>query len=183
MYRCEKEREKLLSRVQIFVTPWTVAYRASTSMGFFQARVLEWVWELDYKESWEMKNWCFRTVVWGRLLRVPWTVKTSNQSIPKKISPEYSLEGLMLKPQYFGHLMQRTDSLEKTLMLGKIEGGRRGDNRAWDGWMASPTWWMWVWASPGSWWQTESLTCSSLWGHKESGMTEWTEQWTIRKRN
>ena len=66
--------------------------------------------------------WC-----WRRLLRVPWTARRSTQSIPKEISPEYLLEGLMLKLefQYFGHLMGRTDSLEKTLMLGKIEGGRR----------------------------------------------------------
>ena len=65
------------------------------------------------------------------LLRVPWTARRENQSILKEISPEYSLEGLMLKlkHQYFGHLMQRTDSLEKTLMLGKTEGGRRGDDR------------------------------------------------------
>ena len=69
--------------------------------------------------------WC-----WRRLLRVPWTLRRSNQSI-LKISPECSLEGLMLKLklQYFGHLMQRTDSFEKTLMLGKIEGGREGDDR------------------------------------------------------
>ena len=69
------------------------------------------------------KLWC-----WRRLLRVPWTASRSNQSILKEISPEYSLEGLMLKLklQHFGHLMQRTDSLEKTLMLGKIEGKRRG---------------------------------------------------------
>ena len=64
--------------------------------------------------------WC-----WKRLLRVPWTARRSNQSILKEISPEYSLEGLMLKLQYFGHLMQRTDSFEKTLMLGKIEVERR----------------------------------------------------------
>ena len=64
--------------------------------------------------------WC-----WRRLLSVPWTARRSNQSILKEIGPEYSLEGLMLKRQYFGHLMRRTDSLEKTLMLGKIEGGRR----------------------------------------------------------
>ena len=86
------------------------------------------MWELDHKESWAPKNGCFWTVMlcW-RLLRVPWTAKRSNQSILKEISPEYSLEGLMLqlKLQYFGHLMQRTDSLEKTLMLGKIEGRRR----------------------------------------------------------
>ena len=67
-----------------------------------------------------------------------------------------SLEGLLLKlkPQYFGHLIQRTDSLAKTLMLGKLEGGRRGDNRGWDSWMASPTQWTWVWASSGRWWST-----------------------------
>ena len=62
---------------------------------------------------------------WGRLLRVPWTARRSNQSILKEINPEYSLEGQMLKLQYFGHLIQRVDSLEKTLMLGKIEGRRR----------------------------------------------------------
>ena len=86
-----------------------------------------WIWELDYKESWMPKNWCFWTVVLRRLLRVPWTARRSNQSILKEISPEYSLEGLMLKLkfQYFVHLILRTDSLEKTLMLGKIEGGRR----------------------------------------------------------
>ena len=86
-------------------------------------------------ESWTIKKaecqridafelWC-----WRRLLRVPWTARWSNQSILKEISPEYSLDGLKLKLQYFGHLMQRTDSLEKTLMLGKIEGRRRGWKR------------------------------------------------------
>ena len=86
------------------------------------------MWELDHKESWAPKNWCFWTVVLGEdPLKIPWTARRSNQSILKEISPEYSLEGLMLKLklQYFGHLMRRTDSLEKTLMLGKIEAGRR----------------------------------------------------------
>ena len=77
--------------------------------------------------------WC-----WRRLLRVPWTARRPNQSILKEISPEYSLEGLMLKLQYFGHLMQRTDSLEKTLMLGKIEGGRRRGQQ-WIRWLDSIT--------------------------------------------
>jgi len=82
-------------------------------------------------ESWTIKKTkCWRIDVlelccWWRLLRVPWTARTSNQSILKEISPEYSLEGLMLKLQYFGHLMWRIDSFEKTLMLGKIEGRRR----------------------------------------------------------
>ena len=90
------------------------------------------MWELDYKESWVLKNWCFWTVVLLKTLRVPWTARRSNQSILKEISPEYSLEGwiVKLKLQYFGHLMQRADSFEKTLMLGKIEGrGRRGRQR------------------------------------------------------
>ena len=83
------------------------------------------MWELDYKESWMPKNWHFWTVVLD--LRVPWTARRTNQSILKEIIPEYSLEGLMLKLklQYFGQLMGRTDSLEKALMLGMIEGRRR----------------------------------------------------------
>ena len=82
---------------------------------------------VSYKESWALKNWCFELWCWIRLLRVPWTVRRSNQSILKEIIPECSLEGLMLKLklQYFGHLMWKTGSFEKTLMLGKIEGRRR----------------------------------------------------------
>ena len=114
-------------------------------------------------ESWTIKKaecqrmdafelWC-----WRRLLRVPWTARTSNQSIPKEITPEYSLGGLMLKLklQYFGHLMQRTDSMEKTWCWERWKAGGEGDNRGWDGWMASPTRLTWVWASSGSWWWTE----------------------------
>ena len=97
-----------------------------SSQGFFFSSSHVWMWELDYKESWAPMNWCFE-LCWRRLLRVPWTARRSNQSILNEISPEYSLEGLMLKLklQYFGHLIRRTDSSEKTLMLGKIEGGRR----------------------------------------------------------
>ena len=90
-------------------------------------------------ESWTIKKAeCQRTDVfqlwfWGRLMRVPWTSKRSNQSIPKEINPEYSLEGLMLKLQYFGHLMRRANSLEKTLMLGKIDGRRRRERQRLDG--------------------------------------------------
>ena len=88
-------------------------------------------------ESWTIKkaehqrNYAFELWCWTRLLRVSWTTKRSNQSILKEISPDYSLEGLMLrlKPQYFGHLMRRTDSLEKTLMLRKIEGRRRREQQ------------------------------------------------------
>ena len=90
-----------------------------------------WMWELDYKEIECQRIVAFELWCWRRLLRVPWTARWSNQSILKEISPEYSLEGLMLKLklQYLGHLMWRTDSLEKTLILGKIEGRRRGQQR------------------------------------------------------
>ena len=86
-----------------------------------------WMWDLDYKESWALKNWCFWTVVLEKTLESPLTARRSNQSILKEISLEYSLEGLMLKLklQFFGHLVWRTDSFEKILMLGMIEGGRR----------------------------------------------------------
>ena len=136
-------------------------------------------WTIKKAESWRIdafELWC-----WKRLLRVPWTARRSNQSILKEISPEYSLEELMLKLklQYFGHLMGRTDSLEKILMLGKIEGGRRRDDRGWDGWMASSTRRTWVWVNPGRWWWTGKLgVCTvSPWGHKELDRTErdWTE--------
>ena len=100
---------------------------SSQSYSFSSGHV--WMWELDYKESWVPKDWCFWTVVLEKfqLLRVPWTARRSKVSILKEISPEYSLERLMLKLklQYFGHPIQRADSLEKTLMLGKIEGRRR----------------------------------------------------------
>ena len=87
--------------------------------------------ELNYKEGWELKNWCFQTVELEKILRVPWTAKRSNQSILKEINSEYSLEGLMLKLklQNLGHLMWRADSLENILMLWKIEGRRRERER------------------------------------------------------
>ena len=100
----------------------------SQSYGFSSSHV--WMWELDHKEGWVLKNWCFQTVML-KILRVPWIARRSNQSILKEISPKYSLEGLMLKLklQYLDHLMQRADLLEKTLTLGKIEGRRRGQQR------------------------------------------------------
>ena len=112
-------------------------------------------WTIKKAERWRIdafELWC-----WRRLLRVPWTARRSNQSILKEISPGCSLEGLMLKlkRQYFGHLMWRADSLEKTLMLGKIEGRRR---RGWQRmrWLdgITDTQRTWVWVNSGSWWWT-----------------------------
>ena len=127
---------------------------SSQSYGFSSSHV--WMWELNHKEGWEPKNWCFWTMVvlektLESLLDYE-EVKTINA---KKISPKYSLEGLMLKLQCIGHLMWRANSVEKTLMLRKIEGGRRrGRRRRRDVWMASSTLWTWVWVSSRSWWWT-----------------------------
>ena len=109
---------------------------SSQSYGFSSSHI--WMWELDYKENKHQRIDAFELWCWKRLLRVLWTARRSNQSILKEISPECSLERLMLKLklQYFDHLMQRTDSFEKILMLGKIVGKRRrGQQRMrwWDG--------------------------------------------------
>ena len=116
-----------------------------------------WMWELDYKESWAPKNWCCWTLVLEKTLESPLDCKEIKPVNSKEISPEYSLEGLVLKLklQYFGHLMQITDSLEKALMLGRLKAGGERDDRGWDSWMASPTRWTWVWACTRSWWWTE----------------------------
>ena len=150
---------------------------SSQSFGFSSSLV--WMWELDYKGSCVQKNWCFWTVVLEKTLRVPWTARRSNQSLLKDISPEYSLEGQMLKLklQYFGHLMRITDSLEKTLMLGKIEGRKRR------GWQRM----RWLDGITNSIDMSLSnlqesvmeLACCSTWGHKESYMPEQLN-WTLK---
>ena len=139
------------------------------------------MWELDYKESWSRRTDAFELWCWRRLLRVPWTARRSYQSILKETSPEYSLEGLMLKLklQYFGHLMQRADSFEKTLMVWKIEGSRRrGQQRM--NWLECITDSMDMRLSElrefGD--VQGGLACYGSWGRKESDTTErpnWTE--------
>ena len=114
------------------------------------------MWKLECKEGQVPKNWCFCIVALEKNLESPLDCKEIKLQRDPKVNPEHSLEGLMLKLelQYFGHLMQRADSLEKTLMLGKIEGKGEGSDRGWDGWMASPTQWTWVWADSGRQWRT-----------------------------
>ena len=128
------------------------------------------MWELDYKESWALNNWCFWTVVLEKTLESPLDCKWIQPVHPGWISPGPSLEGLMLKLklQNFGHLTRIADSLEKTLMLAKIEGRRR---RGWQRmrWMASPTQWTWVWVDSRSWWWTERPGVLRFMGSKRVG--------------
>ena len=135
-------------------------------------------------ESWMMKKAecqridAFELLCWRRLLRVPWTARRSNQSILKEISPEYSLEGLMmkLKLQYFGHLMWRTYSLEKPWCWERLKAGAEEDNRGWDGWMSSLIQWTWVWASFRSWWWTRKPGVSQSMGlQSQIRLSKWTE--------
>ena len=113
---------KVMTNLDSILKSRDIVNKGPSNQGYGFSRGHVWMWELDYKESWTPKNWC-----WRRLLRIPWTTRRSNQSILKEISPGCSLEGLMLKLklQFFGYLMRRADSLEKTLMLGKIESGRK----------------------------------------------------------
>ena len=141
--------------------------------------------------SWTVKKAEYRRIDafklwhWRRLLRVPWTARRSNQSILKEISPGCSLEGLILKLklQYFGHLMRRADSFERPSCWERLRAGGEGDDRGWDGWMASPTQWTWVWVDSGSWCWQGGLACCGSWGRKELDTTErqnWTEQLSNR---
>ena len=108
--------------------------------------------ELDHKESWAPKNWCFWTVVLEKTLESSLNCK----EILKEISPQYSLEApmLKLKLQYSGHMMEELTHLKRPWCWKRLRTGGEGDDRGWDGWMASPTQWTWVWVDSGNWWWT-----------------------------
>ena len=139
-------------------------------------------WTIKKAEHWRInafKLWC-----WRRLSRVLWTARRSNQSILREINPEYLLEGLMLKLQYFAYLMQRVDSLEKTLILGKTEGKRKRGHRGWDGWMASLRQWAWVWANSQTSlskrkWRTGKAAVLLFLGLQSQ---TWVSNWTATKK-
>ena len=141
-------------------------------------------------ESWTIKKperpiidafdkWC-----WRRLLRVPWTARRSNQSILKEISPEYSLEELMLKLklQDSSHLMQRAQHFhwKRPWCWERLRAGGEGDNRGWDGWMALPTQWTWVWVNSGSWWWTgrPGAACHGV-AKNWTRLSDWTEMMSL----
>ena len=139
------------------------------------------MWEFACEESWAPKNWCFWTVVLEKTFGGPCTARRSNQSILKQISPGCSLKGLMLrlKLQYFGHLMQWADSLEKPWYWEGLGAGGEGDDRRWDGWTASPTGWPWVWVNSGNWWWTGGPSVLWFMGLQRGGHNWATElYWT-----
>ena len=127
--------------------------------------------ELDHKENWAPKNWCFWTVCWRRLLRVSWTARRSNQSILKVISPEYSLEGLMLKLklQYFGTWCKELIHLKRPWCWERLKAGGEQEDTGWNGWMASLTQWTWAWISSGRWWRTGKLSVLQSIGSQRVG--------------
>ena len=140
------------------------------SQSYSFSSIHAWMWELHRNKGWTLKNWCFQTVVLEKTLESPLDCKEINSVNPKEINPEYSLEGLMLKLklQYFGHLMRRSDLLEKTLMLGKIEGRRRR------GWQRMR--WLDVYEfeqTPADDEGQGSLACCSFWDQEELDMTKW----------
>ena len=136
-------------------------------------------------ESWTVKKAACRRIdtfepwCWRRLLRVPWTGRRSNQSTLKEISPEYSLEGLMLKLklQYFGYLMRRTEThLKRPWCWERRKAEGEGDDRRWDGWMASVTQWTWVWVNSWSWWWTgRPGRLQSMGLQSWTWLSDWTE--------
>ena len=138
-------------------------------------------------ESWTIKKAehqridAFKLWYWRRPLSVPWTARRSNQSILKEISPEYSLEGLMLKLQYFGYWWVELTHWKKPWCWERVKAGGEGNNRRWDGWMGSPTWWTWVWASSRSWWQIGKPWCAAVHGVTKSWT--WLSTWSELNSN
>ena len=140
-----------------------------------------WMWELDHKESWVPKNWCFELWCWRRPLRVSWTARRSNQSILKEISPEYSLEGLMLKLklQYFATWYKELTLQKRPWCWERLKAGGEGDDGGWDGWIASPTQWTWVWVNSRSWWWTGKPGVLPFMGSQSrTWLSDWTDSLT-----
>ena len=132
-------------------------------------------WTIKKAERWRIdafELWC-----WRRLLRVPWTARRSNQSIPKEINPEYSLEGQMLKLklQHFGHLMWRAYSLAKPWCWERLNTGGESDDKGWNDWKVSLTQWTWVWSSSRRWWRTgKPGMLQSMGSQNWTQLSDWT---------
>ena len=147
---CDQPRQHIKKQRHYFTNKGL----SSQGYGFSSGHV--WMWELAVKKAECRRIDAFDLWCWRRLLRVPWTARRSNQSILKEISPEYSLEGLMLKLK-FQYLVTGCKELTHwkwPWCWERLKAGGEGDDRGWDGWMSSLTRWTWVWAVSGSWWWT-----------------------------
>ena len=152
---------------------------SSQSCGFSSSYV--WMWELTTKKAERRKIDAFELWCWRRLLKVPWTAR-SNQSILKEISPEYSLKGLMLrlKLQYLVTWCEELTHWKRPWCWERLKAGGEGDDRGWDVWMASLTWWTWVWANSWSWWWTGKLSMPQSMGLQRFGHDWATElNWAV----
>ena len=172
-------RTVMMNLDSIFKSREHFANKGPSSQGYGFSSGHVWMWDLDGEESWVLKNWCLWTVVLEKTLESPLDCKEFQPVRPKgDQSWISSLEGLMLKLklQYFGHLMRRADSLEKTLVLGGLEAGKEGDDRGWDGWMVSPTQWTWVWVNSRIWWWTGRPGMLQFMGSQsQTWPSDWTE--------
>ena len=153
---------------------------SSQGYGFFSSHV--WMWELDCKESWVLKSWCSWTMVLEKTLENPLDCKEIQLVHPKGDQSWVFIGRLMLKLklQYFGHLMWRADSFEKTWCWERLRAGGEGYGRGRDGWMASPTQWTWVWVNYRSWWSTgRPGVLQSMGSQSQTRLSDWTElNWT-----
>ena len=137
------------------------------------------MWDLDYKESWALKNWCSSTVVLEKTLKIPWTAQRSNQSIIKEIRPEYSWGNWCWSwnSNTLATWCEELTHWKRPWWWERLKAGGKGDDREWEDWMALQTQWIWIWASSGSWWWTgrpgmlQSIGLQSI-GHKQLNWTE-----------
>ena len=164
--RCLLLGRKAVTNLDSILKTRDIANKVPSSQSYHFSSCHIWMWECKKKAECRRIDafdlWCWR------LLRVPWTVRRPNQSILKEISPEYSLEGLMLKlkPQYFATWCEELTHLERPWWWERLKAGEKGDDRGWDGWMASPTQWTWVENALGVGDGQRSLACCSPWGCK-----------------
>ena len=145
--------------------------------GFSSGHV--WMWELDYEEGWAPKNWCFWTVVLEKTFESPWTAKRSNQSILKEISVHWKDWCWSWNSNTWATWCEELTHLKRPWCWERLRAGGEGDNRGWDGWMASPTRWTWVWMDSRCWWWTGRPGVLRFMGSQRAGHDWVTElNWT-----
>ena len=154
--RCLLLGRKFMTNLDSILKSWDITWSTKPSQGYGFSGSHVWMWELGYKEAECRRIDTFGLWCWRRLLRVPCTARRSNQSTLKGINPEYSLEGWCWSwnSNTLATWCKELSHLKRPWCWEILKAGGEGDDRGWDGWIVSPTWWTWVWASSGSWWRT-----------------------------